>query len=54
MAIKERMLHIDTGEVLATYETVDVFCDPQTRKSSEMPASVRQALESRPDQQPDN
>ena len=41
----ERMLHVDTKEVHATYETIEVFFDPQTRKSTEMPASIRQALE---------
>jgi acyl-CoA thioester hydrolase len=46
----ERMLHVDTGEVHATYETVDVFFDPVTRKSTEMPASIRQALESKMDE----
>jgi len=41
----ERMLHIDTKEVHATYETTEVFFDPRTRKSTEMPASIRHALE---------
>ena len=41
---KERMLHVDTKEVHATYETTEVFFDPQTRKSTEIPASIRQAL----------
>ncbi len=41
----ERMLHVDTMEVHATYETVEVFFDPQTRKSIEIPTSIRQALE---------
>jgi acyl-CoA thioester hydrolase len=41
----ERMLHVDTKEVHATYETVEVFFDPQTRKSTEIPASIKQALE---------
>jgi acyl-CoA thioester hydrolase len=41
----ERMLHVDTKEVHATYETTEVFFDPQTRKSIEMPALIRQALE---------
>lgn len=40
----ERMLHVDTKEVHATYETVEVFFDPQTRKSTEIPVSIRQAL----------
>ncbi len=41
----ERMLHVDTMEVHATYETTEVFFDPQTRKSTEMPALIRKALE---------
>ena len=41
----ERMLHVDTMEVHATYETVEVFFDPQTRKSTEIPISIRQSLE---------
>ena len=40
----ERMLHVDTKEVHATYETVEVFFDPQIRKSTEIPASIKQAL----------
>jgi len=43
----ERMLHVDTGEVHATYELVEVFFDPKTRKSTEMPSVIRQALESK-------
>ena len=43
----ERMLHVDTQKVHATYETTEVFFDPQTRKSTEMPAPIRQALESK-------
>lgn len=43
----ERMLHVDTKKVHATYETIEVFFDPQTRKSIEMPDSIRQAFEDR-------
>jgi acyl-CoA thioester hydrolase len=43
----ERMLHVDTRAVHATYETTEVFFDPQTRKSRAMPAPIRQALETR-------
>ena len=43
---KERMLHVDTMQVHATYESTEVFFDPKTRKSTEMPAAIRQALES--------
>jgi acyl-CoA thioester hydrolase len=41
----ERMLHVDTMQVHATYETVEVFFDPKTRKSTQMPDPIRQALE---------
>ena len=41
----ERMLHVDTKLVHATYETTEVFFDPQTRTSTEMPVLIKQALE---------
>lgn len=41
----ERMLHVDTGEVHATYEMVEVFFNPETRKSALMPATIRTILE---------
>jgi acyl-CoA thioester hydrolase len=40
------MLHVDTMQVHATYENTEVFFDPKTRKSTEMPPSIREALES--------
>ncbi|NKB61031.1 MAG: hypothetical protein GKR95_20355 [Gammaproteobacteria bacterium] len=40
----ERMMHCDTGEVHATYELIEVFFDPQTRKSATMPEEIRNAL----------
>jgi acyl-CoA thioester hydrolase len=40
------MLHIDTKEVHATYETVEVFFNPKTRKSTEIPTVIKQALDS--------
>jgi acyl-CoA thioester hydrolase len=40
-----RMLHADTGEVHATYDLVEVFFSPETRKSAQMPDSVRARLE---------
>ncbi len=43
----ERMLHVDTRIVHATCETVEVFFDPKTRKSTAMPSPIRQALESK-------
>jgi len=42
----ERMLHVDTREVHATYETVEVFFNPQTRKSTEIPVMIKRALDS--------
>ena len=42
---RERMLHVDTMQVHASYETVEVFFNPQTRKSAEMPSAIRNALE---------
>ncbi|MCH4565425.1 thioesterase family protein [Halomonas sp. EGI 63088] len=44
-----RMLHVDTREVHATYEVTEVFFATKTRKSTSMPTSIRQALESRMD-----
>ena len=41
----ERMLHVDTMAVHATYETADGGCDPKTRKSTQMPPAIREALE---------
>ena len=41
----ERMLHVDTMAVHATYETTEVFFDPKTRKSTQMPPAIREALE---------
>jgi acyl-CoA thioester hydrolase len=38
------MRHADTGELHATYEIVEVFFDPKTRRSTTMPAAVRAKL----------
>jgi acyl-CoA thioester hydrolase len=40
------MLHVDTKEIHATYETVEVFFNPKTRKSAEIPAAIKRALDS--------
>lgn len=40
-----RMLHVDTGELHATYDLVEVFFDPTTRSSAPIPAPLRQRLE---------
>ena len=42
---KEEIIHADSGDVHATYEVVEVFFDPQTRRAAEMPDPVRQALQ---------
>ncbi|MEM7195648.1 MAG: thioesterase family protein [Pseudomonadota bacterium] len=41
----QRMLHVDTLEVHATYDTVEVFFDPESRTSARIPNSIRQILE---------
>ncbi len=41
----ERMLHVDTMEVHATYDMTEVFFDPQTRKSAPIPAEIKTTLE---------
>lgn len=38
------MHHADTGETHATYDLVEVFFDPKTRRSTAMPEAVRQSL----------
>ncbi|KPQ09701.1 MAG: acyl-CoA thioester hydrolase [Saliniramus fredricksonii] len=40
-----RMLNADTDAVHATYDLVEVFFDPKTRASAQMPADVRARLE---------
>lgn len=39
-----RMCHAESGEVHATYETVEVFFDATTRRSTDMPEAIRSAL----------
>ncbi|MBK5928885.1 acyl-CoA thioesterase [Rhodobaculum claviforme] len=39
-----RMHHADTGALHATYEAVEVFFDPATRRSAPMPQAVRDRL----------
>lgn len=39
-----RMLHADTGALHATYDAVEVFFDPGTRRSTAMPQAVRDQL----------
>lgn len=39
-----RMIHADTGALHATYDLVEVFFDPVSRASTEMPQPVRDAL----------
>jgi acyl-CoA thioester hydrolase len=40
----ERMRHIDTGVIHATYELTEVFFDPVTRKAAPMPEPIREAI----------
>lgn len=40
-----RMLHAETGALHATYDVVEVFFDPATRKAARMPDPVRDVLE---------
>ncbi len=39
-----RMRHVDTGEIHATYNIVEVLFDPKTRASAPIPAPLREAL----------
>lgn len=39
-----RMFHADTGDLHATYDLVEVFFDPETRSSANIPQAVRDAL----------
>ena len=39
-----RMTHADTGELHATYDLVEVFFSPETRKATPMPDTFRQRL----------
>lgn len=38
------MRHADTGDHHASYEVTEVFFDPKTRSSTEMPTSVQSSL----------
>ncbi|MFW5834550.1 MAG: acyl-CoA thioesterase [Pseudomonadota bacterium] len=40
-----RMHHADTNMLQATYDVVEVFFDPKTRRSAAMPPEVRACLE---------
>ena len=44
ITVQLRMLNARTGETHATYEIVEVFFDPVTRKSASMPDAVRNAV----------
>ncbi|TQM92084.1 acyl-CoA thioesterase [Roseinatronobacter monicus] len=44
-AFQLHMRHADTDAVHATYDLIEVFFDPQTRKSAPMPDAVRAQLE---------
>ncbi len=45
VTIYQKMFDADSMEPRATYETVEVFFDPQTRKSAVMPDAVREVLQ---------
>jgi acyl-CoA thioester hydrolase len=49
-----RMHHADTGRLHATYDLIEVFFDPATRRSAPMPGPVRAKLEAhlRPTREP--
>jgi len=40
-----RMMHADTGTLHATYDLVEVFFDPKSRKSAPMPQYIRDKLQ---------
>lgn len=40
-----RMMHADTGTLHATYDLVEVFFDPKSRKSAPMPQHIRDKLQ---------
>lgn len=40
----QRMIHVDTGALHATYDLTEVFFDPKTRQSAPMPEPVRERL----------
>ena len=42
---QERILHIDSNVVHATYEMTEVFFDPKSRKAAPMPDEIRASLE---------
>ena len=44
VSFTESMRHVDTGEVHATYEMVEVFFDPQSRKSAVIPDPIKEKL----------
>jgi acyl-CoA thioester hydrolase len=41
----QRLTNIETGDLLATQDAVEVIFDPKARKATEMPAELRQVLE---------
>jgi len=45
VAFEFEMRHADTGALHAAYEMTEVFFDPKTRSSAEMPGPVRACLE---------
>lgn len=45
VTFRQRMSHVETGEVLAYQDVVEVFFDPETRRSAQIPDEVRRVLE---------
>lgn len=41
----QRMIHVETGVLHATYDLTEVFFDPNTRTSTPMPDAVRERLQ---------
>lgn len=45
VTFRQRMSHVETGDVLAFQDVVEVFFDPKTRRSAPIPGEVRSLLE---------
>ena len=45
VSFRLEMRHADTDELHATYELTEVFFDPRTRRSAEVPEAIRAKLE---------
>ena len=45
VTFRQRITNVETGEIHGYQDVIEVFFDPNTRKSTPMPAPVRAALE---------